>query len=163
MTASIPQDKGLHNNDTSDHPPAASEPPNGTSTISSQATSPAFTSTAPSGSNPSPDDESKTTTCICGCLWYYVIYSFFLIVKYLAQLATVPLILMQIFDSYSLLCFVPNDEYCTRTSEYRIHAVQTIITVSFFCSLALALLANTILEWNPWPKSFIEERSCKCI
>ena len=70
---------------------------------------------------------------------------------------------MQMFDTYNLLCFVPNDEYCTRTLEYRIHAVQAIIPVSFFCSLALALLASTILEWNPWPKSFIEKRSFKCI
>ena len=81
-----------------------------------------------------------------------MIYIVFISLKYIAQLATVPLILLQMFNTYSLLCFVPNEEYCTPTSEYRIHAVQTILTVSFYCSLALSLLTSTILDWNPWPK-----------
>ena len=119
---------------------------------------------SPTGAQQNETDTSTCDSCCScsGCLWYYVIYSFFLIVKYIAQLATVPLILMQIFDTYSLLCFFPNEAYCTPTSEYRIHAIQSILTVSFYCSLALSLLASTILEWNPWPKSFTEERYCKC-
>ena len=95
--------------------------------------------------------KSESSDCGCQCTCYYIINIFFTGVKYVAQLATVPLILVQMFDTYSLLCFVPNEEYCTSTSEYRIHAVQTILTVSFYCSLALSLLANTILDWNPWP------------
>ena len=101
---------------------------------------------------------SSTSSCDCQCTYicYYMINIFFMAAKYVAQLATVPLILVQMFDTYSLLCFVPNQEYCSATSEYRIHAVQTILTVSFYCSLALSLLANTILDWNPWPRKLTQ-------
>ena len=70
--------------------------------------------------------------------------------KYISQLITVPLLLLQIFDSYSFLCFSP-DPYCSHTTEYELHLLQTGITLSFYCSLVIAHLASTMLLWNPWP------------
>ena len=99
----------------------------------------------------------------CGCIRYYFICTFFLVAKYCAQAATVPLILLQMFDTYAFLCFASNEAFCTPTSEYRIHAFQTMITIGFYCSLALSLLASTILEWKPWPKKFTDQRSCPCV
>ena len=106
---------------------------------------------------------NKSITCpninmMC-CDYYFpsthilkgVIRGFLLLIKYVSQLVTVPLLLLQIFDTYSLLCFSP-DLYCSSTSEYKLHLAQTAITLLFYCSLTLSQLTSTMLEWNPWPK-----------
>ena len=80
-----------------------------------------------------------------------IIRFFLILIKYVSQLVTVPLLFLQIFDTYSLLCFSP-DLYCSRTSEYKLHLAQTAITLLFYCSLALSQLASTMLAWNPWPQ-----------
>lgn len=80
-----------------------------------------------------------------------VIRVFLFLIKYLSQLVTVPLLLLQIFDTYSLLCFSP-DLYCSNTSEYKLHLAQAAITLLFYCSLTLSQLISTMLAWNPWPK-----------
>ena len=79
-------------------------------------------------------------------------------VKYISQLITVPLLLLQIFDSYSLLCFTP-DPYCSHTTEYQLHLLQTVITLIFYCSLVVAHLASTVLSWNPWPNDDEQEHA----
>ena len=76
---------------------------------------------------------------------------FLTLTKYIAQLATVPLLTLQMFDTYALLCFGASD-YCSTTSKYKFHAVQVAITFAFYCSLGLSLLTSTMLLWNPWPK-----------
>ena len=80
-----------------------------------------------------------------------VIRVFLFFIKYLSQLVTVPLLLLQMFDTYSLLCFSP-DLYCSNTSEYKLHLAQAAITLLFYCSLTLSQLTSTMLAWNPWPK-----------
>ena len=77
--------------------------------------------------------------------------AFLFLVKYFSQLATVPLLLLQIFDTYSFLCFSP-DSYCSHTTEYKQHVVQAAITLFFYCSLVISHLTSTLLIWNPWPK-----------
>ena len=82
----------------------------------------------------------------------YTIRAILFAVKYLSQLVTVPLLLLQIFDTYSFLCFSP-DLYCSHTTEYKQHVVQAAITLFFYCSLVISHLTSTLLIWNPWPKS----------
>jgi len=81
-----------------------------------------------------------------------IIRGLLFLVKYISQLVTVPLLFLQIFDTYSLLCFSP-DPYCSNTTEYKLHLAQAAITMLFYCSLALSQLASTMLIWNPWPKT----------
>ena len=85
------------------------------------------------------------------CLLKDIIRVIFFIVKYISQLVTVPLLLLQIFDMYSFLCFSPNS-YCSHTTEHNLQLVQAAITLFFYCSLVISHLASTILLWNPWPK-----------
>ena len=80
-----------------------------------------------------------------------IIRAFLFSVKYISQLVTVPLLLLQIFDTYSFLCFSP-DSYCSHTTEYKQHVVQAAITLFFYCSLVISHLASILLIWNPWPK-----------
>ena len=75
-------------------------------------------------------------------------------VKYISQLVTVPLLLLQIFDTYSFLCFLP-DSHCSNTTEYNMHLYQAAITLFFYCSLVISHLASTLLIWNPWTNDSI--------
>ena len=86
----------------------------------------------------------------CSSSTKFIIRAMLLFIKYISQLVTVPLLFLQIFDTYSLLCFSP-DPYCSRTTEYKLHLAQAAVTLLFYCSLASSQLASTILTWNPWP------------
>lgn len=78
-----------------------------------------------------------------------LIRAMLLFIKYFSQLVTVPLLMLQMFDTYALLCFAPNYKYCGDLSEYRIHLLQVAITVFFYFSIASAQLTTTLLEWAP--------------
>lgn len=105
-------------------------------------------------------DETQVDDCSCGCdkelnLFFNILKNLSHItlvsVKYLAQLLTMPLLFLQIFDTYALLCFSPR-LLCSNASEYQLHLAQAAITLLFYCCLALSQLASTMLTWNPWPK-----------
>ena len=70
------------------------------------------------------------------------------LLKYIAQGATVPILMIQVFDTYALLCFSPDGEYCETASEYKIHLAQAAITISFYFCIALAQLTSALLEWD---------------
>lgn len=108
------------------------------------------------------DDNSQEHDCFCftkrisfpsstSSITKFMIHAMLLALKYTSQLVTVPLLLLQMFDTYSLLCFSP-DPYCSSTTEYKLHLAQAAITLLFYASLATSQLASTILTWNPWPK-----------
>ena len=78
-------------------------------------------------------------------------YTLLLVIKFLAQFVTLPLLLLQIFDTHSLLCFSPQ-LFCTTSSESKAHLAQAAISILFYFSLALSQLASTMLSWNPWPQ-----------
>ena len=105
-------------------------------------------------------DVEVNEDCTCGCDQNFGIFvnsfrcfnhSFLLAVKFLAQLCTIPLLFLQVFDTYSLLCFYPQ-WFCSDTTEYDLHLAQAVITLLFYCCLAMSQLASTMLTWNPWPK-----------
>ena len=79
-------------------------------------------------------------------LFYYIL-SF---IRYIAQLAVVPLLMIQILDTYAYLCFTANS-YCTMSSQYKLHLDQTAMTFAFYCSLMISLLSSTMLRWFPLP------------
>ena len=83
------------------------------------------------------------------CSLKIIVYSTLYTVRYLSQLATVPLLFLQIFDMYSFLCFSP-EIYCTHITENKLHLLQTTITLLFYCSLGGAHLAGTMMLWNLW-------------
>ena len=63
----------------------------------------------------------------------------------------VPLLMIQIFDTYAYLCFTA-DNYCNTSSQYKLHLDQTAMTFAFYCSLMISLLSTTMLRWFPYPK-----------
>ena len=105
------------------------------------------------------DRPTEVYSCCCpNCKCWHILCSshlvnwlrgFILFIKYIAQLATVPLLMVQMFDTYALLCFAPNHRYCGDRSEYEIHLTQVAITMSFYIAIAVAQITTTVLEWDP--------------
>ena len=83
----------------------------------------------------------------CKVIWR-IIRIILVLLKYIAQGTTVPLLMLQAFDTYALLCFFPNRAYCETVSEYEIHLAQVAITMGFYFCIALAQLLSTFLEWD---------------
>ena len=73
------------------------------------------------------------------------------IVRYIAQLSVVPLLIVQMFDTYTLLCLAEQD-YCDTESQYRLHLDQTALSFSFYCALMLSLLVTVWINLVPWPQ-----------
>jgi len=73
------------------------------------------------------------------------------LVLFLAQLAIIPLLMIQVFDTYAFLCLAA-DNYCTMESQFTLHFHQTVVTFAFYCSLMVSFLASTMLRWVPWPR-----------
>ena len=76
---------------------------------------------------------------------------FLVIVRFIVQLLVVPLLMVQMFDTYTLLCLAERD-YCNRISQFRLHLDQTALSFSFYCSLMISLLVTTWLNLVPLPK-----------
>ena len=96
---------------------------------------------------------NKSTIC-CNkniCSSKQKIRGLLLVVKCISTLVLVPLLLLQIFDTYSLLCFSP-DFFCSHATEYQLNLLQAAIILFFYCSLLLSQLTSTLLLWKPWPK-----------
>ena len=83
----------------------------------------------------------------CRCISHLLLVT----VKFLAQLFTIPLLFLQVFDTYALLCFNPQ-WFCSDTTEYDLHLAQALIAILFYFCLAISQLAGTMLAYNPWPK-----------
>jgi len=92
--------------------------------------------------------------CCKGCCQHchYILRSpvrfVLLLLKFIAQAATVPILMLQVFDTYALLCFLPNGEYCRTATEYKINVALAAITMSFLFCIVLAQLTSALLEWD---------------
>lgn len=89
------------------------------------------------------DDDSRNSCCTCRCVLRALLFS----ILYLAQFAVVPLLILQTFDTYAILCFDP-DFFCPVTHEYRIPLYQTIFSYSFYAVLGVSYLATALAQWS---------------
>jgi len=98
--------------------------------------------------------EKKTGSYVgCGsrCTNHFLVFFLLNFAQFMAQFAVVPLLLVQMFDTYTLLCFAEED-YCSAENQNRLHLDQTAITFAFYCSLMISLLTTLCLRWVSWPK-----------
>ena len=79
------------------------------------------------------------------------------LVLFLAQLAVIPLLMIQVFDTYAFLCLAA-DDYCTMESQFSLHFHQTVVTFAFYCSLMVSFLTSTMLHWVPWPRKDSQQK-----
>lgn len=85
-------------------------------------------------------------------------HSFLVFARFVAQLSVVPLLIVQMFDTYTLLCLAERD-YCNRISQYRLHLDQTALSFSFYCSLMISLLLTIWLNLVSRPELKVSYRS----
>ena len=89
------------------------------------------------------------------CDWRYILqvtfFIFLKLIQLIAQLSIVPLMIIQMFDTYAFLCFAA-DSYCSTRAEYNLHLDQTAFTFGFYAALMTSLLSTLMLQWNPWPE-----------
>lgn len=90
----------------------------------------------------------------CTCRFIVQIITFFIIkfIQYLAQLSIVPLLIIQMFDTYAFLCFAA-DNYCSTKAQYDLHLHQTFFTFGFYLALMTSLLSTTTLRWIHCPET----------
>ena len=87
-------------------------------------------------------------------LRYKLQAAFFIVLKcvqFIAQLAIVPLLIMQMLDTYTFICFTANS-YCSTRAEYNLHLDKTAFTFGFYGALMTSLLTTLMLQWLPWPE-----------
>ena len=84
-------------------------------------------------------------TCLLTCSVYFVCL-FLECTRIITQRATVPLLMIQAFDTYAFLCFTGNS-YCTKTTQYDIPLGQASFTFAFSASIMVSTLAVAMLKW----------------
>ena len=106
-----------------------------------------------------PDEKSKTIDgevdiegmegnycCGCCCCIFYLVCMLLEGIRIIAQRATVPLLMIQAFDTYAFLCFTGN-RFCTVTAQYDIPLGQAAFTFAFSISIMASTLTIAMLKW----------------
>ena len=84
---------------------------------------------------------------------HYTIFVTLHVIRFSSQLTIVPLLMIQMLDTYAFLCLTA-DNYCTRAAQYDLHLDQTLITFGFYCSLLFSYLTTIMLRWIPRPNYY---------
>ena len=91
--------------------------------------------------------DSEGNYCCSGCSYVFCFVCFILeACRIIAQRATVPLLMVQAFDTYAFLCFTGN-EYCSETTQYDIPLSQAAFTFAFSVSIMVSTLTVAMLKW----------------
>ena len=79
-------------------------------------------------------------------------YSILVIVRLLAQVAVVPMLMLQMLSTYAWIC-ITEDYHCQNAvTRYQLGLYQAYITFGFYFALLIAILATTMLRWFPHSK-----------
>ena len=94
------------------------------------------------------DIEGMEGNYCCGCCscFFYFVCIILEGIRIIAQRATVPLLMIQAFDTYAFLCFTGN-QYCTVTAQYDIPLGQVAFTFGFSVSIMASTLTVAMLKW----------------
>ena len=85
-------------------------------------------------------------------------HSFLQVALFLVQLSVVPLLIFQMFDTYTLLCLAERD-FCDTASRYKLHLDKTALSFSFYCALMISFLVTRWLNIVPFPWE-LEDNGC---
>ena len=84
---------------------------------------------------------------------YSVLYPFLVIVRLLAQLALIPLLLLQMLNTDTWICVTEDDQCHNAITSSQLGLYQAYMTFSFYIALLVAVLASTMLRWFPQSKA----------
>ena len=127
--------------------------------------------TKESPDNGNPDSETKESPDSGNKEKYYIylmklarhislglFHLFLQVALFLVQLSVVPLLIFQMFDTYTLLCLAERD-FCDTESRYRLHLDKTVLSFSFYCALMISFLVTRWLNIVPFPWK-LEDNGC---
>ena len=97
------------------------------------------------------DDESDDVEKIARSTFFFF-YPFLVIVRLLAQVIAVPILILQMLNTYAWIC-VTGDYHCQNAvTRYQLGLFQAYITFGFYIALLIAILNTTMLRWFPLSK-----------
>ena len=83
---------------------------------------------------------------------FFFFYPFLVIVRFFAQLALIPVLILQMLNTYAWICLT-EDHYCEDDeSRYQLGLAQTYLTFTFYIALLIAILSTIMLRWFPYSK-----------
>ena len=93
----------------------------------------------------------RTVDMVCSSV-AFILYPFLLSTRLLAQVALIPLLILQLLDTHAWIC-VMHDLYCDDLrSDYELGLDRTAVSFGFYCSVLVSILATTMLKWFPCSK-----------
>ena len=83
---------------------------------------------------------------------FFFFYPFLVIVRLLAQVIAVPILILQMLNTYAWIC-ITEDYHCQNAvTRYQLGLFQAYITFGFYIALLIAILNTTMLRWFPLSK-----------
>ena len=83
---------------------------------------------------------------------FFFFYPFLVIVRFFAQLTLIPVLILQMLNTYAWICLT-EDHYCEDDeSRYQLGLAQTYLTFTFYIALLIAILSTIMLRWFPYSK-----------
>jgi len=101
----------------------------------------------------SESEDQCNYNCFKKLFFIHVVCFFLEFARIVAQRATVPLLMLQAFDTYAFLCFTGN-EFCTTTAQYDIPLGQAAFTFAFSCSIMISTLTVAMLKWFKYERKW---------
>jgi len=83
---------------------------------------------------------------------FFFFYPFLVIVRLMAQIITVPMLILQMLNTYAWIC-ITKDYHCQNAvTRYQLGLYQAFITFCFYIALLIAILNTVMLRWFPLSK-----------
>ena len=93
---------------------------------------------------------------------FFFFYPFLVIVRFFAQLALIPVLILQMLNTYAWICLT-EDHYCEDDeSRYLLGLAQTYLTFTFYIALLIAILSTIMLRWFPYSKLARDIKVASC-
>ena len=70
----------------------------------------------------------------------------------MAQVALIPLLILQLLDTHAWICVMHNTYCDDLRSEYELGLDKTAVAFAFYCCVLVTILASTMLQWFPCSK-----------
>ena len=83
---------------------------------------------------------------------FFFFYPVLVIVRLLAQISLVPILILQMLNTYAWICLTEGYHCQNAVTQYQLGLYQAYMTFGFYIALLIAMLATTMLRWFPRSK-----------
>ena len=83
---------------------------------------------------------------------FFFFYPFLVVVRLFAQMSLVPVLILQMLNTYAWICFTEDYHCQNAVTRYQLGLYQAYMTFGFYIALLIAIVATTMLRWFPYSK-----------